>query len=525
MNRTYYSHPGKELKYHLENVRDIGLRVFSEKGPLNFSLPSRDLELSLSYILYYHDIGKSTDYFQEYLQCQASGQEYKEKHELKNHALISAAYASYRAYQDLPGKGQEILPLVVFLCIYKHHGNFADLRNMTVITNKEFHLLEEQWDKLHPGCIAEHPSFTFADIKDYLYDLDEKAELIENHIEYYFLVNFFFSILTYADKSDAIFNREMKTTGIKRDFSLLVDNYKKEKFSSNQPSSINRIREEIYRLCAENISRAMKHHSIFGINVPTGSGKTLAVVNTALKLLKQDPTLKRIIYAFPFTSIIDQSADIMKEIFDVNQLNHEYFLLVHHHLSEARIRIDEEIFSGDKGQFIIENWEKPFILTTFWQLFNTIISNENQMLRRFHHLADSIIILDEIQSFPYEYWKLINQVLKELTRLLNCKIIFLTATMPMIFSADEDEILDLIDRDNKTRYFKSFSRYRLSLVKDLNNITVEELFIEVQKAITAKKDKSFLFVFNTIKSQTGFPRGKSHLSLHLYSPGRKKEKN
>jgi hypothetical protein len=71
MNRTYYSHPGKELKYHLENVRDIGLRVFSEKGPLNFSLPSRDLELSLSYILYYHDIGKSTDYFQEYLQCQA----------------------------------------------------------------------------------------------------------------------------------------------------------------------------------------------------------------------------------------------------------------------------------------------------------------------------------------------------------------------------------------------------------------------------------------------------------------------
>ncbi|MDQ1351783.1 MAG: CRISPR-associated endonuclease/helicase Cas3, partial [Acidobacteriota bacterium] len=209
-------------------------------------------------------------------------------------------------------------------------------------------------------------------------------------------------------------------------------------------------------------------------------------------------------YAFPFTSIIDQAAEIMKEIFTVNGLDHEKYLLVHHHLSEARITVDEEILSGEKGQFIIENWEKPFILTTFWQFFNTLISNENQMLRKFHHLADSIVILDEIQSFPYEYWKLINRVLKAMTRVLNCRIIFLTATMPMIFSAAEGEIFDLIDRDNKTRYFQSFSRYRLSLVNDLNNITVEELFALVREEISQKADKSFLIVFNTIKSSKDF---------------------
>jgi CRISPR-associated endonuclease/helicase Cas3 len=194
----------------------------------------------------------------------------------------------------------------------------------------------------------------------------------------------------------------------------------------------------------------------------------------------------------------------MKEVFTVNNLNHEDFLLIHHHLSEARIRIDEEIFSGEKGQFIIENWEKPFILTTFWQLFNTLISNENQLLRRFHQLADSIIILDEIQSFPYEYWKLINRLLKELTRLLNCKIIFLTATMPMIFSAAEGEIMDLIDRENRARYFQSFSRYHLSLVKDLSNITLEELFTAARNEISGKNERSFLFVFNTIKSSKDF---------------------
>jgi len=509
-----YSHPGKELKTHLEKVREIGLQVYMEKSGLNFPFPSEDLELSLKHMLYYHDIGKSTTYFQDYLQCSIAGREYREKRELRSHALISAVYAAYRAHLDLTGQSREILPVIVFLSVYKHHGNFGDLENMIVITKNEFKVLAQQWEKLQLDCIAEEPPAPFAEIHEYFEYLDEKVDLIEGRLEYYFLLNLFFSILTYADKSDAIFDREMKSEVGTAGLSLLVDNYKKEKFKNPQPSPINGIREEIYRLCTEEINKSFcgvkgrffqkEPLSIFAINVPTGSGKTLAVVNAALKLLELDPTLKRIIYAFPFTSIIDQAAEIMKEIFTVNGLDHEKYLLVHHHLSEARITVDEEIYSGDKGQFIIENWEKPFILTTFWQFFNTLISNENQMLRKFHHLADSIVILDEIQSFPYEYWKLINRVLKEMTRVLNCKIIFLTATMPMIFSAEEGEIKDLIDRDNKNRYFQSFSRYRLSLVNDLNNVTVEELFAAARGEISEKEDKSFLFVFNTIKSSKDF---------------------
>ncbi|MDQ1354253.1 MAG: CRISPR-associated helicase, Cas3 family, partial [Acidobacteriota bacterium] len=516
-----YSHPGKELKTHLENVREIGLQVYREKSGLNFPFPLEDLELALTHMLYYHDIGKSTVYFQEYLQCAITGKEYREKRDLKSHALISALYGAYRAYLDLTGQSREILPVIVFLSVYKHHGNFDDLRNMVVITKKDFkEVLEKQWEKLQLECIAEKFPAPFAEIHKYFEYLDVKGDLIEGRLEYYFLLNLFFSILTYADKSDAIFDREMKGEAGTAGLSLLVDNYKKEKFKNPNSSPIDGIREEIYRLCAEEIIKSFygvqargagsllrdkkEPLSIFAINVPTGSGKTLTVINTALKLLELDPTLKRIIYAFPFTSIIDQAAEIMKEIFAVNGLDHEKYLLVHHHLSEARIAVDEEIFSGDKGQFIIENWEKPFILTTFWQFFNTLISNENQMLRKFHHLADSIIVLDEIQSFPYEYWKLINRVLKEMTRVLNCRIIFLTATMPMIFSAEEGEIMDLIDRDNKTRYFQSFSRYRLSLVNDLNNITVEELFALVREEISQKADKSFLFVFNTIKSSKDF---------------------
>jgi len=506
MGEKWYSHPGKELVNHLERTRKIGLRVFKEKEKLNFPFTDDELELSISYMTFYHDIGKSTDYFQEYLRCKEIDVEYKEKIEKKNHALLSAIYASYRLSEDLTGKAKDILPHIVYLAVYKHHGNFTDLMHMAVITDKEFDILEEQWKKFHPECIGEKPAFTFSQIKSYYRDLDEEVETIENHMEYYFLLNFFFSILTYADKSEAIFHREMKSINTHEVFTSLVDNYKKEKFPNPGDSILNRSREEIYRLSAESIAREGNKASIFAINVPTGSGKTLTVLNTALKLLAQDSSLKRIIYAFPFTSIIDQAAGIMKDIFKINSLNHEDFLLVHHHLSEARIKINEEVYSGDRGQFIIENWEKPFILTTFWQFFNTLISNENQLLRKFHQLANSIIILDEIQSFPYEYWRLINRVLKAMTHLLNCKIILLTATMPMIFSGTEGEIIDLIDMEKKRGFFESFSRYRLSLVSDLKPLTVEELFTEVEPLLKEKEEKSFLFVFNTIKSSIEFYR-------------------
>jgi CRISPR-associated endonuclease/helicase Cas3 len=503
----YYSHPGKELKTHLENVKHIGLNIFESKSKLNFTFKKEDLKTSLAAMLYYHDIGKSTVFFQDYIMSIINDTEYKGKKNLKSHALVSAVYASYKIYNRFSGAVKEILPIIVFACIYKHHGNFHNLEDMATITKDDRRLLKEQWPKLRMDCIDEVLEFDYEELEDFLYDLDEKVLAVENSMENYFLMNFFFSILTYADKNDAIFDKAVRSAGFDSRFSELITNYKNKKFGSHNKKSLtklNRMRDDIYSLCEENIKKAIKQHNIFSINVPTGSGKTLTVLNTALKIIEADPTLKRIVYAFPFTSIIDQTEVIVREIFDFNNLESDDYLLVHHHLSEAKIVMDENTFAGDKAQFIIENWEKPLILTTFWQFFNTLISNENQLIRKFHNLADSVVMLDEIQSIPYEYWNLVNEVLKKLTVIFNCKIILLTATMPMIFSAAGDEIIHLVDEENRLKYFNSFSRYKLKTIKNLDNISVEELFEIAREHILSEKSKNFLFVFNTIKSSKIF---------------------
>jgi CRISPR-associated endonuclease/helicase Cas3 len=506
---NFYSHPGKELKTHLESVKSIGLNIFESKSNLNFSYKKEDLKLSLTTMLYYHDIGKSTSFFQDYITSVINDTEYEGKNTLKSHALVSAVYASFKTYTQLDGAVKEILPVIVFACIYKHHGNFKNLIDMATITKDDFRLLKVQWQSLRMDCIDEALEFEFEELNDFLYNLYEKIMEIQDSIENYLLMNFFFSILTYSDKNDAIFDRAVRGMDFDPQLSQLVTRYKSNKFGNHNESDLselNRIRNEIYSLCEGNIKEAIRKNNIFSINVPTGSGKTLTVLNTALKILELDPSIKRIVYALPFTSIIDQTEMIVRDIFKINKLDSDDYLLVHHHLSEAKVLMDENTFLGDKAQFIIENWEKPLVLTTFWQFFNTVISNDNQLLRKFHNIADSVIILDEIQSIPYEYWKLVNKVLTKLTEIFNCKLILLTATMPFIFSPGEGEIYNLVGNENRLKYFNSFSRYRLKTVNGLDTMTIEELFEIAREHILSEPGKSFLFVFNTIKSSKMFNR-------------------
>ena len=85
------------------------------------------------------------------------------------------------------------------------------------------------------------------------------------------------------------------------------------------------------------------------------------------------------------------------------------------------------------SKILIEGWNSEFVITTFIQLFYSLIGNKNSFLRKFHNITNSIILLDEIQSIPYKYWGIINSILKKLAYEYNCWIILMTATQPFIF--------------------------------------------------------------------------------------------
>ncbi|MDY6970381.1 MAG: CRISPR-associated helicase Cas3', partial [Spirochaetota bacterium] len=474
---------------------------YHEKGNIIFSYPQNELEKALSIMLFYHDIGKGTLFFQEYLQSKRDNTPYNYDDDLRKHALISAVYAGYKAHLSIQDDiCNSILPIAVFYCIRKHHGNLINLNDDIGISKPKWKIIEEQWKFLDLNSVDERNPLLFSDAKDYIDDLYWQVDDFITSIENYNLMNLFFSILTYADKNEAAFSERVETKSLNNDHCNLIENYKSKKFDTNPVSKLNVVRNSIFNDC----KNAIKTGRILSVNVPTGSGKTLTVINTALKILKDDPSIKKIIYTLPFTSVIDQTQKVIREVFELSNYDADDYIIVHHHLAEAEFKLDEDFIKGDSAQFLIENWDAPIILTTFWQLFNTLLSGKNKQLRKFHNIADSIIILDEIQSVRHEYWELIKVILQNFSTQFNCMIILMTATMPLIFKEEENEILSLISKERRDGYFRKLSRYKLFSINELENISTDELYLKVKEHLLKEKQKSFLFVFNTIKSSINF---------------------
>src|SRR5690606_37693691 len=145
-------------------------------------------------------------------------------------------------------------------------------------------------------------------------------------------------------------------------------------------------------------------------------------------------------YALPFTSVIDQNEAViqklLKQLPDYAKNQHRY-LIKHHHLTNIEYVKENEELPLSQSLLLTESWESEIIVTTFIQLFYTLIGYENRMLKRFHQIAGSIVILDEIQNIPVEYWPLLKLVLSKMAELFSCTFILLTATQPHIFEKGE----------------------------------------------------------------------------------------
>lgn len=499
---TVYSHPGKQLKDHLQRVLNTGIKVFNDKKGLHLPYPLTDTRDLLTYILLFHDTGKMTPFFQTYLHRQG---EYKlHKHQgLTNHGLISALIAAYQVSQFFKTNPHRwFYTIIAFAAVRRHHGNLEDLQDLLKVNREDRKIVEKQIQSCEPTFFKNHFAGT-VDIYDY--DLaalktccdqmdDEKWAVIDAaQVENYFYLNFLYSILLFSDKHEAIFSTEsdILCRQIKPD---IVDRFKKISFKAGD-SGLNRAREGIYREAAEAIQRWDGENRIFSINVPTGSGKTLCSLNAALRLRERSEGLKRIIYCLPFTSVIDQNAAVFENILslDFTPVSSDV-LLTHHHLVESEWQGEQQEYTGDKAEFLIETWSSELVVTTFWQFFHTLFSHKNALLKKFHSMANSIIILDEIQAIPVRYWTLLNKALVMFAHLFNCHVILVTATMPMIFSEARKEIVELVPQ--KESYFKGFNRVTLSVdteKKEIHDFT--ETFIK-----TIERDKRYLIILNTIQS-------------------------
>ena len=142
------------------------------------------------------------------------------------------------------------------------------------------------------------------------------------------------------------------------------------------------------------------------------------------------------------------------------------YLIKHHHLTNQEYINETEDYRKDQSGLFIENWESGIIVTTFVQLLQTLIGNRNRMLKKFHVITKSIVLLDEVQAIPIKYYELIDYAIKKLVELYDCKVILMTATKPLIFS----KTVELLE--NYNYYFSQLQR--TTLLPKLDKITIEE---------------------------------------------------
>lgn len=192
-----------------------------------------------------------------------------------------------------------------------------------------------------------------------------------------------------------------------------------------RPSDINRLRAEIL---VHVRSMAAETPGLFTLTVPTGGGKTLASLGFALDHAAKHGH-RRIIYAIPFTSIIDQTAKIFRKVLGGG----DDIVLEHHSaIDEEQQRIRSDMKSRDKLKLATEDWAAPVVVTTNVQFFESLFAARTSRSRKLHNIARSVIILDEAQTIPRKLLIPCMRVLEELALNYGCTIVLCTATQPAL---------------------------------------------------------------------------------------------
>lgn len=445
-SEVYLSHPDKPYTQHIRNMFD------ADDTPLE-----RSVKL-------YHDIAKLKKSFQYYIRHP------EENVKDKNHTLLSGYI--FLLNNDFEAKKM----LFGFLSIVSHHSRVIDLYDLRednryigryCCNSGELQFLDE---------VIEHARSTglYPPLNGNVADLEQKSEAYRKFLRiasfqtpfvYDDFIAFkkLFASLIYSDKFEAIFSipKEPKR--------VMPENVLAEYIRS---LPYHEKRDRFRKHVLENFDSNRK---LFRLTAPTGYGKTLTALQFALRFEKE-----KIVFALPFTSIIDQTYSVVSEIFK----NREIDIFKIHHKTVIDEENDEDRYS--KVKFLMSSFSGEINITTLYQIIFAIFGNSNKDNVKFNQFKNSVVIIDEAQSIPYRLRKDFIALTRKISETLNTVFIFMSATMPVV-GDDFFEISDL-------SYFRDQNRYRL---KWLNLPNGEETLKEM--IAHAAQSRHTLCVVNTIQ--------------------------
>lgn len=469
----YYSRPSLDGSYfqpldvHIKNVAELAA-LFGKRN---------NLESICRLAGFLHDMGKYSPEFQLHIRKVAENnqKDIVSKSSSFDHGSYGAAYL----YEDfLPSymekcndnKRRALAPYFVdflSMCTSYHHGGLADylsvekqvspfkqrLRPFIDGTTTQTSLAEvksiffrECIDKSsleNIEALAFEEFFSLYSRIGKLSSINREIERISNqrHFNVQLIIKFMYSCLIDADRLDSFnFSAGEPITPEKSIVPFLDEyitslNFKLDLFDTTRPTTNSEIKiADLRAKISEECSNAAKWDTgAYTLTVPTGGGKTLASLRFALEHAKyhagKTSEKTQIIYVLPYTTIIEQNAEEVRKT-----LNCSSNLLEHH--SAVNFSEEDSDTLAEEYKLLAERWDVPIIFTTQVQFLNTLFSGGGSSLRKLHTLANSIIILDEIQTLPLECTYMSNAAFNTLSTLLNSTIILCSATQPNLESLD-----------------------------------------------------------------------------------------
>ncbi|WP_321996979.1 CRISPR-associated helicase Cas3' [Draconibacterium orientale] len=518
------SHPEKTLNSHLSEVANVALKTIKGKElNLSFNYDGKDVDVSkliidLVYLsAAFHDLGKGTSFFQDYIRNLDKMHDKK-----KSHALLSAVFVFYVTDKFLKTKGlnnelAKLLSSFTFSAVKRHHGRLGNLADEVLISSEWRNLLPELVQNINSEKIQElinnkisNYSFkidwnsfvafilneTYNDIlEDFSFDIlqESYSEIDSNSkITLFYIHQLIYSTLLFSDKNEVVLS-DTKTTVNQSNVIQNIEAYRESNGFNKPKSEINKLKNEAFYSSLEQLEKVFnKNQHIYSVTLPTGLGKTITAFNIADKMRKLAGfENSKIIINIPFTSIIDQNFEVYADILNTHDTD---VLLKHHHLAEPVYKTSEKVSDFFQSKFLIETWQSDTVVTTFVQLLETLLSCDKAKLMKFSHLANSVILLDEIQTIPYEYWETIRESFKILGEKLNVYFILISATQPLIFTPGED-IIELVPDYKK--YFLFFNRTKLIVN---GKIGFDEFKTTLLEYIQNNPTKDVLVIVNTKKA-------------------------
>ena len=482
-----------QLTEHQEDVAERVRYLAPEGVTTSTGASVRDIAESVALV---HDFGKLTTAFQRHLDGQSAD-------EATQHAPLGSLVAFYALQR---AGFEETDALLGFVAVAKHHGSLPDVatyvfdvthpdqspgrdripmvRDQTADIDENVPQLADDILQSATGGVGSWDEFVEKmNDNDWLLDVLQQVTSgvgRPSNAQPDVLPDGFYdgllpvwSTLTLADKTSAA----TLTSGAELDMSAYdgtrpsVDRLNEEiehlqdsldSDATDDERRIHELRNEAHDEVMDSVDEfAASDRQIASLTLPTGLGKTLTGLHAGLDLLRRaDTDAGRLVYALPFTSIIDQVAEDCRAVFETE--GHDEVMTVDHHLAQTLVDLDGlDVIDEDEAAHIEElygeSWRAGLIVTTFVQLFESLAGPSNSQSMKLPALDQSVVVVDEPQALPESWWPLVRRLVCLLTEQYETQVIVMTATRPKVFE-QEDTTAPYPLVGQAERYFTALDR-------------------------------------------------------------------